>query len=665
MALKRSSPTGTGQSFALNFRYRADGQLDNIVYPDGGNGRAVIRYEYDRRGNVARSPTVTSNVDYDLAGRRTRVRYANGTEQTFTYAAATGQLKSMQLTGPGGVLRSTQYSVDLVGNLLRIDSPNPKLATTYVYDDLYRLTEAHTDSGESMSYRYDDAGNLAHKSDVGDYHYGESGAAATCLTSAGTQRFTYTPRGQMEETPWGTQTFDPMGRLTRIVSPAGRGQMDFRYDYAGVRVAAHSSGGLTPATDLLTPDALYSIESGRLVLNFFDGQGIVARQVAGGGLVFLHPDHLGGLAVVTDAAGQVVDSLRYDPYGKVLERTGAGVAIPLGFTGGTPEPASGLLYLSARYYHPDLGRFVSPDSIIQDVLHPIAWSPYVYCRDNPVSYIDPSGHSFWGIFLAAVAIVALVVISIATFGLTTPLLAVGLGMVAGGIVGGISAAQHGGDFDDILTGALVGAAVGGWLAFASVFAGSAVATALGKGTLVADIAAGSVSGAINGAAMGFAAGFAGGKGSFDDILKKTLLGALLGAATGAALGALSHFQIVKTSATAKFEQGPVPRDLPQPTPTSSGQATGLWADTRVGPPISQDVADLAGPLAEEALKASGRSVGLATTATAAVLNDPALQTFIVDLVSGTGALVYDYAVTYARRHEEIKIGPFQSPKGKF
>ncbi len=667
VALKRSSPIGVDRSFDLNFRYRADGQLDSVVYPDGGNGRAVVRYEYDRRGNVVGIPTIAGSIEYDLAARRTRMRLANGTEQAFTYDdEATGRLTGMQLTGPAGILRSMQYSTDLAGNLLRVDSPDPKLATAYVYDDLYRLVEARADSGESFTYRYDDAGNLTRKSDVGDYHYGERGAATTCLTSAGADSFTYTQRGQMEETPWGTQTFDAAGRLTRVISPDGVGQVDFRYDYAGSRVAARSSGGLTPDTDLLTPDALYSIEFGRLVLNFSDGHGIVARQTDGGGLVFLHSDHLGGLVTVTDAAGQVVDSLRYDPYGKLVERTGTGPSIPSSFTGGTPEPASGLLYLGARYYNPSLGRFVSADAIVQDLFSPIAWSPYVYCRGNPSSYVDPSGHSFLGIFLALNAIVALVAVTIVSLGTLTAFtapaaFAVGLGMIAGGVVGGISAAQHGGNIGE---GILVGMAVGGWAAFASVGASIGVETAVGEGTLAADIAAGGVSGSINGAAMGFASGFGGGKGSFDEILKKTLLGALLGAATGASLGALSHFQIVKTSATTRFEQAPGPQNPPQPTPANTGLATGPWGNTRVGPPISQDVGNLAGPAYTYALKLSGYSVGLSPTVTAAVLNTTALQTFIVDLVIGSGSLVYDYAVTYARRHEEIKTPPIMIP-GKF
>lgn len=58
-----------------------------------------------------------------------------------------------------------------------------------------------------------------------------------------------------------------------------------------------------------------------------------------------------------------------------------------------------MYYLQSRYYDPALGRFISPDSI--SYLEPesvIGLNLYAYCGDNPVMYVDPTGHSwesFW------------------------------------------------------------------------------------------------------------------------------------------------------------------------------------------------------------------------------------------------------------------------------
>src|SRR6266545_2017600 len=559
VALKRSQPANHNRSYDLSFRYRADGQLDAVTYPDGGSGRLVVRYEYNTRGLLARIPSFVGEIRYDLAGRRVHVRYANGVAQGYTYGEQTGRLTAMRLDGPGGVLRATSYSTDFVGNILRIDSSDPALATTYRYDDLYRLIEARTDSGEVWSYSYDAGGNLTHKSDVGVYRYGENGAPATCLTSVGSQTFSYTPQGEMQSTPWGIQRFDQMGRLGGLTRPDGQSQVEFRYNYLGRRVATRSQGGVATA-ERLTPDALYSIEHGTLVVQIFDGRGIVARRTAAG-ILFLHADHLGGPVVITDNSGQVAGRLRYDPYGAVLEQGGAAAAGRRGFTGGEPDLASGLLYLSARYYHPRIGRFVSPDTIVQNVDDPLAWASYTYCRDNPVVFIDPSGQSFFEALVGGLAIVGLVVVVAASggvlgLGIAGTLAIVGLGVVSGGIVGGLAAAAKGGDLGDIITGALVGGAVGGWAAYASCYAGAAVAGKLGLSTggFWGSVVSEGVNGAINGAATGFAAGFAGGKGSFDEIMKKTLSGALIGAATGAVLGAWRAHAPPKQSFGDTFQQ---------------------------------------------------------------------------------------------------------------
>lgn len=573
VALKRSRPAGTARTDDLSFQFRADGQIDNITYPDGGSGRRVIRYEYNQRGQVLRVPSVVRNIEYDLTGRRTRVQYANLAVQTYTYDAVAHRLTAMDLTNPSGVIRSTQYATDMVGNLLHIDSPDSKLAVTFEYDDLYRLTQAQSVAGEQWTYRYDDVGNLTFKSDVGDYHYGESGAPSTCLTSAGAQSFTYSPAGEMEQTPWGQQTFDSLGRLTRIAQSDR--DVTFSYDYAGRRVAEHASSvasGTSP--ERLTPDALYTIEGGSLVLNFYDGAGIVARA-SGNDVAFLHVDHLGSLVAVTDASAAVVSTLRYDPYGKVVERTGAGVAEPLGFTGGVVEQSSSLLYLQARYYQPGLGRFVSTDPIVQDVYNPITWSPYTYCADNPASYVDPTGMGlfsflgnvvsdvvnfvggavkavvsvvtdsrFWVCVAAVAALIGLAALTIVTFGAAAPLSAaaaaaivtIAVGVLAGGVIGAITEIQRHASWEDVITGALVGAAVGGWAAYAGVVTGQAITGAMGTG-FWSGVVSGMVNGAITGAGSGFTTGFAKGS-SLGDVVWSMAQSAIVGLVAGALVGGI-------------------------------------------------------------------------------------------------------------------------------
>lgn len=602
VAVKRLQPSGGAQTYRIDIAYRADGQPASITYPDGGNGRLVQTYEYDRRGNMRRVPGVISNIDYDLGGRRIQIAYGNGTSQSIAYDPVSERLTAMSLSGPAGVIRAVTLSTDLVGNVTGIASADPALVRNHVYDDLYRLITA-TGGGSTWNYSYDDASNLTQNTALGPFRYGEGGAPATCLTSAGADQFTYTPLGQMAQTPWGMQTFDALGRLAAIVR--GSDAMHFTYDFAGNCVAVQSAGTIAPAVNRLTPDKLFSIENGTLILNIFDGAGLAARRTAAGAgaMVWLHADHLGSLIAVTDATGVTIETHSYDPYGAPI---GAGIGtVPLGFTGGVPDPWSALVNLGARYYQPSIGRFVSPDPLLQDPGVPVAWSSYVYCGGNPTSFTDPGGRSFWGWvggivggvvgavagFLvggplgavagalagaaagaalggdsslaksiggvltdprfwegvaAVAALVALTALSIVTFGATAGLLVVGIGIVAGGLIGGISAAQQKGSTGwDIVTGVLVGAAVGGWAAFATVYAGAAAAASLGlQGTIPGSIISGAVNGAISGAASGFTTGFAGGKGTWD--WGKFLWTVATGAVVGGVLGGSGIAQLLKS-----------------------------------------------------------------------------------------------------------------------
>ncbi len=601
MAMKRIRPVGLVQDYRVDISYRADGQPATITYPDAGSGRLVQPFEYDERGNVLRVPGVVKSVAYDLGGRRTQIAYGNDVVQDLAYDPTSFRLTGMTLSGPQGVIRATTLTTDLVGNVTGVESPDAAIARAYIYDDLYRLTSA-AGGGHNWSYSYDDASNLTQTSALGSFRYGENGFSATCLTSAGTEKFTYTPQGQIAETPWGTHSYDAGGRLAAITH--GAEAVNFVYDFAGNCVASRSIGAVSPPVNRLTPDKLFSIENGSLILNLFDGAGMVARRNAAGVAVWLHADHLGSLTVVTDGAGAVVETRDYDPYGASLD--GVVPSEPFGYAGGEPNFWSGLTNLGARFYQPALGRFITPDPVVQDTGLPVAWSSYVYCRGNPTSYADLGGLSFWGAvggFLGGVAgaiggfliggpvgavagaiagaaagaalggdsglaqtvggvltdprfwecvaavaaLTALTALSIVTFGATAGLLVVGIGVLAGGLVGGIATAQQKGATGwDIVTGALVGAAVGGWAAFGAIFAGPAVGSwvsgALGQS--VGSVVSGAVNGAIAGAATGFTSGFAGGKGQWD--WGKFLWTVAMGAIVGGIFAGMGIGNIVKS-----------------------------------------------------------------------------------------------------------------------
>lgn len=87
-------------------------------------------------------------------------------------------------------------------------------------------------------------------------------------------------------------------------------------------------------------------------------------------------DALGSLRQWTDAAGAVVGSASYDPFGGVLAQQG--FTSPWGFAGEYHDPTTGWQYLRARWYNPAIGRFTQGDPFPGVASLPLTQNPYVY-----------------------------------------------------------------------------------------------------------------------------------------------------------------------------------------------------------------------------------------------------------------------------------------------
>ncbi|MEG1411634.1 MAG: RHS repeat-associated core domain-containing protein [Terrisporobacter sp.] len=62
------------------------------------------------------------------------------------------------------------------------------------------------------------------------------------------------------------------------------------------------------------------------------------------------------------------------------------------YTGGIYDVSTGLYYLNARYYDPKNGRFITRDTYRGELNEPDTLHLYAYCANNPINYVDPSGH---------------------------------------------------------------------------------------------------------------------------------------------------------------------------------------------------------------------------------------------------------------------------------
>ncbi len=215
-----------------------------------------------------------------------------------------------------------------------------------------------------------------------------------------------------------------------------------------------------------------------------------------GGRTYFLTDLLGSTRLLTDTNGNAVQRYDYDPYGTTTQSS-TSYSNPYQYTG-REHDQSGLYYYRARYYTPELGRFVSEDPL------KLAAGPnsYAYVGGNPISYFDPYGRfGFAGAIIGAIGGAAAGYVSGGW-----------QGAVAGGLVGGAV-----GIVAPWLAGA-AGAAVGGEMA--GMFAGTAVNVATGAlGGLVGTVATNAVANAT-------ASGCQEKKGLLDGAAYGTTVGAL-------------------------------------------------------------------------------------------------------------------------------------------
>ena len=117
----------------------------------------------------------------------------------------------------------------------------------------------------------------------------------------------------------------------------------------------------------------------------------MALRKGDGTLYFLLTDHLGSTAITATSGGGFSAELRYYPWGGTRYTSGT-TPTSYRYTG-QREAEVGLYYYGARFYDPQLGRFISTDTIIPQQQGTQAWDRYAYVNNSPIKYTDPSGHS--------------------------------------------------------------------------------------------------------------------------------------------------------------------------------------------------------------------------------------------------------------------------------
>jgi RHS repeat-associated protein len=395
------------------YTYDVLDRLSRVNFPD-----ASVNYTYDASSKLTRvddSQSGSVEWDFDEAGRMLSETTPNGVVR-YTYNDA-GQVLSMTAGNRTPVL----YGYDTVGRLKDIKQGTETF--TYLYDELSRVSGLQRPNGVQTSYGFDTLGRvdkISHANGLNQlieeyrYTYGNNneitaitslgsaplfpsaktaGAAdaSNRVTSLGQTTYALDDEGKTisKTDAQGTTNYswDSRGRMTKAALPDGRA-VSYNYDAMG-RMASRTMGGASTSYLYNGPHVVQDKQSNGAEVNYLNGVGIddTLRQSsdATGSLYFLR-DHLGSTIGLTDAAGNVAERMSYEPYG---ESPGSSLT-RYGFTGRERDSATGLLYMRARWYDPQMGRFISQDPIgMRGGLN-----VYAYALNNPLSLIDPFGLSF-------------------------------------------------------------------------------------------------------------------------------------------------------------------------------------------------------------------------------------------------------------------------------
>jgi len=142
----------------------------------------------------------------------------------------------------------------------------------------------------------------------------------------------------------------------------------------------------------LSVDLIGSSETNVTVSKYeFGSDQLLSLNNRNEGRSFFHLDALGSTVNLTQPNGSARQSIFYDAWGIERDRIGSS-ANNFTFTGHELDEETGLIYAKARFYDPDIGRFLSQDIVLGNVANPPSLHRYYYVQQNPLIFVDPTGN---------------------------------------------------------------------------------------------------------------------------------------------------------------------------------------------------------------------------------------------------------------------------------
>ncbi len=222
--------------------------------------------------------------------------------------------------------------------------------------------------------------------------------SANRLTKYNGEEVTYDVKGNMLYGPVDGKmtelTYDCRNRLTKA------GKVSYTYDCENTRIATEEDGITTEyVTDtggslsrMLIAYENVGTDKASETHYYYGAEGLSCQNNDTTGQYFAyHYDNIGSTTLITDKVGRIIEKFAYGTYGELLTEVVNNIRFLYNGSYGVVTDSNGLYYMRARYYNPDIKRFINQDIKVGDISNGQGLNRYAYCEGNPISMVDPFG----------------------------------------------------------------------------------------------------------------------------------------------------------------------------------------------------------------------------------------------------------------------------------
>jgi len=341
----------------VSMTYTNSNDLDTIIESH--------QYEYDKNSNITKETNINNYPTQDSE----KVNESRAYEYD-----GLGQLLKFVLTDHNsGAVSETVYTYDKVGN--RLTEIEGDKVTRYIYNNLNQLTAiTETTDGtvtSQKSYLYDANGNQILVTD-------------TIKNEVITSRY------------------DVENRLTKVMIEKDSQVVLFQeneYNGDGQRIKKTDNGVVTnyyySGSVLLYMTDGDDNETSRNIIGLEDNIITTVRknEVSSRNDYYVYTKDIKDSTInIVDSLGSGMVSYEYTDFGETTKKGDTDLFNEICYTGGVYDESTGFYYLNARYYNPEDGRFLTQDTYRGEKDKIGTWHLYAYCANNPINYVDLSGH---------------------------------------------------------------------------------------------------------------------------------------------------------------------------------------------------------------------------------------------------------------------------------